>query len=308
MWLAVVICWSGTLAVAVYFLTTRSARDVALGRLEEITQDEITRISREERERDLNGSPARRLLQAGFGPVGERVKRFAGIGGDVEARLVGAGISGVMSAGEYIGIKATAFVFFGLLCLVTLPHFYAANNRPVVLALIGLPLVGFVGPDMLLNYMVRQRKRLIRKRLVDVLDLIVLCMEAGVGFEAAMARTAEKVRGPIAEELAQMLGEINHGKARAEAFQDMAVRVQLPELSLLVAAINQADRLGTGIADALKAQATNLRERNIRIAREAAAKLSVKMVFPLVLFVFPALFIVILGPAIIAVIESGGIF
>ena len=105
-----------------------------------------------------------------------------------------------------------------------------------------------------------------------------------------------------------MLGEINHGKARADAFSDMAARVQLAELSLLVAAINQADRLGTGIADSLRGLASNLRERNIQIAREAAAKLSVKMVFPLVLFIFPALFIVILGPAIISVIESGGLF
>ncbi|MBI3946123.1 MAG: type II secretion system F family protein [Armatimonadetes bacterium] len=308
MWLAAVVCWSITLGVAAYFLSTRTARDIALGRLEELTQDEITIIGRQEQERDLSGSPVRRLLQAMFAPVGNALKRTSGIGRDVDARLVRAGLTGVLTAGEFVGIKAVAFLFFALVCAVGLPHFHAAGNRPVVLLLIALPLVGFVGPDLALNHLVRQRKRQIRKRLVDVLDLIVLCMEAGIGFEAAMARTAEKVSGPVGEELSQMLGEINHGKARAAAFRDMAARVQLPELSLLVAAVNQADRLGTGLAEALKAQANNIRERNIRVAREAAAKLSVKIVFPLVLCIFPALFIVILGPAMIAIQNSGGPF
>ena len=193
----------------------------------------------------------------------------------------------------------------GATALIALPHVRAMGDQSLVLALVALPLIGFVGPDLVLNYLVRARKRMIRKRLVDALDLIVLSMEAGVGFEGALARTADKIRGPISEELSQMLGEINHGKARADAFSDMAARVQLAELSLLVAAINQADRLGTGIADSLRGQASNLRERNIQIAREAAAKLSVKMVFPLVLFIFPALFIVILGPAIISVMGRG---
>ena len=303
--MAVVMCWAVTLAVMVFFLVTRTQHDIALGRLEELTEDDVRRFARQEREEDLHGSPARRLLQALFGPVGNRMKRFAGMGGNVEERLVRAGLSGVLSAGEFLGIKALGLVTLGLVCLLVLPHIDVKSDRAVFLLLIALPLVGFVGPDLVLNYLIRARKRAIRKRLVDVLDLIVLSMEAGVGFEAALARTAERVRGPISEELLQMLGEINHGKARADAFRDMAVRVQLAELSLLVAAINQADRLGTGISEALKAQASNLRERNIRLAREAAAKLSVKMVFPLVLFVFPALFIVILGPAIIAALECG---
>lgn len=308
MWMAVIACWTITLGVALFFLLTRSQRDIALDRLGQVTQDEIARIAQEEQERDLRGSAWRRLAQVAFRPVGERVRRVFGIGGDVERRLTGAGLSGVLSVGEFLGIKAVALVALGLVSAACLPYVHASGNRSLLLVLIGLPLVGFVGPDLALNYLVRSRKRLIRKRLVDVLDLIVLSMEAGVGFEGALARTAEKVRGPVAEELLQMLGEINHGKARADAFRDMAARVQLTELSLLVAAINQADRLGTGIADALRAQAANLRERNIRIAREAAAKLSVKMVFPLVLFIFPALFIVILGPAAVAIAESGGLF
>jgi len=308
MWLAVVAGWGVTLAVAAFFLITRTERDIALGRLEEVTQGEIARIAREEHERDLSGSPVRRVLGAAFAPIGDRLKRISSIGGDVEGRLIGAGLSGTLTAGEFIGIKAVALMTLGIVALVAAPYVRAMGDRSLVLALVALPLLGFVGPDMALNYLVRTRKRMIRKRLVDVLDLIVLSMEAGVGFEGALARTADKIRGPISEELRQMLGEINHGKARADAFRDMAARVRLTELSLLVAAINQADRLGTGIADALKAQASNIRERNIRIAREAAAKLSVKMVFPLVLFIFPALFTVILGPAIISVQESGGLF
>lgn len=308
MWIGVLICWGVTLAVALFFLLTRTDRDIALGRLEEVTQGEIARIAREDHERDLSGSSVRRLMETLFSPVGEFVKRVSSIGGDVEGRLIGAGLTGSLSVGEFVGIKVVALLVLSVVALIALPYVQAMGDRSLVFALIALPLVGFVGPDLMLNYLVRARKRMIRKRLVDALDLIVLSMEAGVGFEGALARTAEKIRGPITEELSQMLGEINHGKARAAAFSDMAARVQLAELSILVAAINQADRLGTGIADSLKAQASNLRERNIQIAREAAAKLSVKMVFPLVLFIFPALFIVILGPAVISVMESGGPF
>ncbi|HOJ21784.1 MAG TPA: type II secretion system F family protein [Armatimonadota bacterium] len=308
MWIAVLIAWTVTLAVGLFFLVTRTDRDIALGRLEEVTEGEIARIAREERARDLSGSPARRLMETLFAPIGEFVKRISSIGGDVEGRLIGAGLTGSLTVGEFVGIKVVALLVLGATALIALPYVRAMGEQSLLLALFALPLAGFVGPDLVLNYLVRARKRMIRKRLVDALDLIVLSMEAGVGFEGALARTAEKIRGPISEELSQMLGEINHGKARADAFSDMAARVQLAELSLLVAAINQADRLGTGIADSLRGLASNLRERNIQIAREAAAKLSVKMVFPLVLFIFPALFIVILGPAIISVIESGGLF
>lgn len=308
MWIAVLIAWTVTLAVGLFFLVTRTDRDIALGRLEEVTEGEIARIAREERARDLSGSPARRLMETLFAPIGEFVKRISSIGGDVEGRLIGAGLTGSLTVGEFVGIKVVALLVLGATALIALPYVRAMGEQSLLLALFALPLAGFVGPDLVLNYLVRARKRMIRKRLVDALDLIVLSMEAGVGFEGALARTAEKIRGPISEELSQMLGEINHGKARADAFSDMAARVQLAELSLLVAAINQADRLGKGIADSLRGLASNLRERNIQIAREAAAKLSVKMVFPLVLFIFPALFIVILGPAIISVIESGGLF
>lgn len=308
MWIAVLLSWGVTLGVTLFFLIARNNRDIAMERLDKVTEDEVARIVREEQERDLSGSPLRRFLEITFGPIGNHLKGVAGLGGDVETRLVCAGLNGKLNVGEFLGIKVVSLLFFGLVFLLTFPYFYTRNNQPVLMMLIALPLVGFVGPDLALNYLIKNRKRQIRKRLVDVLDLLVLSMEAGVGFESALARTAEKIQGPISDELSQMLGEINHGKARAQAFQDLAARVQLTELSLLVAAINQADRLGTGIADALKAQATNLRERNIAMAREAAAKLSVKMVFPLVLFVFPALFIVILGPAIISVMQNGGLF
>ncbi|PIW12735.1 MAG: hypothetical protein COW34_13555 [Armatimonadetes bacterium CG17_big_fil_post_rev_8_21_14_2_50_66_6] len=142
-----------------------------------------------------------------------------------------------------------------------------------------------------------------KKSLPDTVDLLVLSMEAGMGFDGAVGEAVKAIKGPLSDEFARVLAEVAHGKGRSLAFRALASRTKMAELSLLVAAIDQAEKMGVGLASALRAQAAELRERRMMETRERAAKLPVKMMFPLVLFIFPALFVVILGPAVVQMKE-----
>ena len=146
----------------------------------------------------------------------------------------------------------------------------------------------------------------IRKSLPDTLDLLVVSVEAGVGFDGAVAQVAAKQAGPLADELRRALQEMRLGRTRAEALRDMAVRVDVPEVSRFVAAITQADRLGAGVAEVLRTQSETARTQRMQRVREAAASLPTRMLFPLVFFVFPALFVVLLGPGLINLFKMLG--
>ena len=152
--------------------------------------------------------------------------------------------------------------------------------------------------------MVNTRIRQIRRAMADVVDLIVLAIEAGLGFDMAVGQAVEKTKGPLTEELRRVLDEVRVGKPQGDAFRSMAMRVKMPELTLLVAAIDQAMKMGVGLGQALRLQATEIRERRMAFIKEQAGKLPVKMMLPLVLFIFPALFIVILGPAMIKIMQN----
>jgi tight adherence protein C len=163
--------------------------------------------------------------------------------------------------------------------------------------------VGFWLPDIVLQRVIETRQTSIRRNLPDVLDLLVVSVEAGVGFDGAMQRVVDKSRGALADELARVLEQVRLGKSRAEALRRMGERTQVADLISFVAAVQQAETLGVSIAKVLRAQADAARERRSQRAREAAAKLPVKLLFPLVFFIFPALFVVILGPGAIRFAE-----
>jgi tight adherence protein C len=165
---------------------------------------------------------------------------------------------------------------------------------------------GFVMPQMWLNNRVRARQSAIVKGLPDSFDLITTCVEAGLGLDAALGRVAEKVVGPFAEELSLTLREIGMGRARDESLRDLADRTGVPDLSMFVNAIIQAESMGTSIGQVLRVQSDQMRTRRRQRAEELANQAPVKMIVPLVLCILPALFIVILGPAMIQLYETYG--
>jgi len=156
-------------------------------------------------------------------------------------------------------------------------------------------------PDFWLGRKFASRQHKIRKSLPDALDLITICVEAGYGLDAALAKVAEKTKGPLAEELSRALLEVNLGKPRGLALRDLAQRAKVAELQSFIATIVQAEQMGVSIANILRVQSDSMRVRRRQRAEEEAMKAPVKMLFPLVLFIFPAMFVVILGPAVIRI-------
>ncbi len=166
-------------------------------------------------------------------------------------------------------------------------------------------IVGFLGPVFWLRRVANRRRRQILRQLPDMLDLITLSIEAGLAFDGSVHEATRRFKGPLSDELKRAMKEVTLGKPRAQALRDMAERLKLEDISLLVSAVHQAETLGSPLAEALKALATELRKKRLRMIREQIAKLPVKLIFPLVLFIFPTLFIVILGPAIVQLSQTG---
>jgi len=178
---------------------------------------------------------------------------------------------------------------------------YVALTAPstgiAILMLIGLPVIGAVYPNVRVTRQVRERQGQILKDLPDTLDLMAISVEAGVGFEGALAIVCEHFDSPLAEEFSRTLQEMELGLPRREALQNLKKRTEVPELSNFVLALTQADALGMPIGRVLKTQAAEMRTKRRQWAREKAAKLPVKILFPLILFIFPPVFVIVLGPA-----------
>ena len=149
-----------------------------------------------------------------------------------------------------------------------------------------------------------KRQEELRRGLADSLDMMTVCVEAGQGFDAALQQVARSVDGPVAGEFARVLSEIQIGKSRGEAFSSMGARTTVPEAKNFISALVQADRLGPPIASVLREQSNQMRLVRRQLAEEKAQKVPVKILFPMLLFIFPALFIVIIGPGAIRMIDA----
>jgi tight adherence protein C len=156
---------------------------------------------------------------------------------------------------------------------------------------------GFIAPGFIVGMKGRGRRETIRAQLPDALDLLAVSVEAGLGFDGAVAKLTEHMEGPLAEEFSLTLGEMRIGESRADALKKMAERASAPEVASFTRAIIQADQLGISLGRLLRVQAADARLKRQAVAEEKAMKSPIKMLFPTVIFIFPALFIVILGPA-----------
>jgi tight adherence protein C len=220
----------------------------------------------------------------------------------VKQKLVSAGTGDQESVDRFLAIRVVTAV------MAPIGAYLAWTYSPVGgLGRLLLTLVvgaGFLmGPDSVLDRKVQDRQFEIRKKLPDVMDLLVISVEAGLGFEQAMDRTVSAVPGPLSEEFARMLGEVRAGSTRADAMRALDARTNVPEIRSFVLAILQADTFGVSIGRVLRSQADEMRIKRRQLAQERAAKAPVKMLIPMVFCIFPALFVVVLGPAAMNIID-----
>lgn len=208
----------------------------------------------------------------------------------------------LMLAGRPHGLNAETFTVAKYVVLAVMIIGGLVTRSFIMLLIFGA--LGLVLPDMYLDLRRKQRTEEIVRSLPDVLDLLSVSVEAGLGFDAALQKVVEKSEGPLAQEFSNTLSEINMGKPRREALRDMAARIEVDDVTTFVGAVVQADTLGVSITNVLRIQAEQVREKRKQRAEEKAQKAPVKMLIPIVLFIFPALFIVLLGPAIMSMAKT----
>jgi len=222
-----------------------------------------------------------------------------------ERRLALAGYPGNLRVGDWLGIKAIgaligAGIFFLLVGVL-------GQNLPagIGLGVVGF-MIGYIGPEFWLGGRVRKRQKAILLMIPDALDLLTISVRAGLGFDGALGKVVEKLKGPLTDEFRRALAEIRVGKTRREALRDIVARTEVPALTNFIGAIIQAEQLGVSISKVLQVQSEQLRIERRQRAEEMAAKAPIKMLFPLVGCIFPSLFIVILGPALILIVQNLG--
>jgi tight adherence protein C len=234
-------------------------------------------------------------------PLGERLARWTlklhprtTVEG-VSTRLLAAGLGRTISPTAFLAFKSglsIVGIFLGVLFGGA-----AASAGGVLFCSVAFAGLGFIAPDFFVSAKARSRKDTIRAELPDALDLMAVSVEAGMGFDGAISKLTEHMEGPLADEFALSLSEIRIGEARSDALKKLADRTGTPELASFVRAIIQADQLGISLGRILRVQATDSRLKRQAAAEEKAMKAPIKMLFPTVLFIFPAMFLVILGPA-----------
>ncbi len=223
----------------------------------------------------------------------------------IRRKLLLAGLSRQYRAEEIITAQVLlAVVVFILALLYT--SVAAPSSLVSVASLIGGPVIGALLPSVWLDRKLRERQEGILKDLPDTLDLLAISVEAGLGFEGALAVVCEHFSSPLAAEFSRTLKEMELGLPRREALQNLKKRTEVPELSNFVLALTQADALGMPVGRVLKTQAAEMRTKRQQWAREKAGKLPVKILFPLVVFIFPTVFVITLGPAASQILNTFG--
>jgi len=212
----------------------------------------------------------------------------------IGTRLIAAGLATRVSASQFLALKA-GLALVGVVVGVS----FGAALAPIAGVLLApmFAAVGFIAPDMLLTVRIRARRERIRSELPDALDLLAVSVEAGLGLDGAISKLTEHMDGALVDEFALTLGEMRIGEARADALKKLAERVPAPEVSAFVRSVIQAEQLGISLGRILRVQAADSRLRRQAAAEERAMKAPIKMLFPTAIFIFPAMFVVILGPA-----------
>jgi tight adherence protein C len=219
-------------------------------------------------------------------------------------KLEVAGLSRRMSASEFWSIRLVATIGLSALIYFLMVRFNVQPSKRLMYAG-GMALLGYILPGMWLQSTIDRRKQGIVKALPDALDLLTICVEAGLGFDSAMRRVAEKWESDLSMEFGRVLQEIQLGKMRRDALRAMSERLDVADVTTFIAAVIQAEQLGVSLAKVLRIQSDQMRIKRRQRAEKKAQEAPVKMVIPMVFLIFPSLLVVLLGPAAFQVLRSG---
>ncbi|MEE9508254.1 MAG: type II secretion system F family protein [Anaerolineales bacterium] len=283
-------------------LKAPEAKDPIAERLAEFSfRDEMMSLE----EIELSQSFYERIILPLFNRVGEFASKFTPQATLESARrkLEMAGNPMQMDPAFFLALRFIIAILFGGLILSL--YVFGGRNIAQGMGLSALfTLIGFIFPDMWLSGRMRGRQKMIFRAMPDALDLLTICVEAGLGFDAAMSRVHEKWVNDLGLELGRVIQEIRLGKLRRDALRDMSDRLGVPEMTSFVAAVIQSEQLGVSMAKVLRIQSDQMRVRRRQMAEEEAHRAPIKMVFPIALLIFPSIMLILLGPAAMLLVTS----
>ncbi len=289
------------LVLGLYLLFTRS----------NVLQRRLKRLTLNQKEPEQNKKKIRLFEEEQQGFVGKIAKPLHNVVAPAEGatkkklrlKLIQAGFRSERAYQNYLAAKVVGAVVFPAI-LVGTRFFYGFNAEAAALCLV-LALAGFLLPNLFLHYLTKARQQRIVKALPDALDLMVVCVEAGLGLDMTFKRIGEEIR-PMNQDLSDEFFltnlEIRGGRPRHESLKNMALRTGISEINALMTILVQTARFGTSLAKSLRVHADSMRVKRRQMAEEKAAKAAVKLLFPLIFFIFPALFVVLVGPAAIKIV------
>jgi tight adherence protein C len=292
---------AGAILLIIFALTSSAPVDPVQARLTQLGTMQAKNLE----ELELQAPFVERTLRPLVGRLSSSVSRVTSTSFSerTEKRLALAGNPGDLRVADWLGIKAIgtivgAILFFFLFAVVG----FMSLPFPIAILMTAVgALFGYTAPEFWLGGRVKKRQHAILLMIPDALDLLTISVRAGLGFDAALGKVVEKLPGPLSDEFRRALAEVRVGKQRREALRDIVARTEVGPLTNFIGAIIQAEQLGVSISKVLQVQSEQLRIERRQRAEEQAAKAPIKMLFPLVGCIFPSLFIVILGPALILI-------
>jgi tight adherence protein C len=254
------------------------------------------------REEELRQPLYYRLVKPFLSRLGSAGKRYlsSGRAQAMETRLAVAGNPGGLGAAEFMVVKYFASGFVGAVGLL-FGWLLGMLSSKLLFYFCVFAAIGFIAPDFYVKRRAQARQTAVLDALPDTIDLITVSVEAGLGFDGALLKVVEKMKGVLPDELRRVLQEVKVGKTRKDALRDMALRLNLDDLSTFVGAVIMAESMGVQLSNVMRIQSQEMRSRRRQRAEEAAMKAPVKMLLPLVMFIFPATFVILLGPAMIKI-------